>query len=152
MIRILEGDVTLANEVMIVHQVNAQGKMGSGVAKAVRVQFPNVYHNYYKACNLVVDKKELLGEVLMVVDKDKIIANLFGQLYYGYDKRQYTDLNALKEGFNKIKDYCIKNKISSIAMPYKIGSCLGGANWNDVYKIIEDCYSDGNIDVVLYKL
>ncbi len=40
--------------------------------------------------------------------------------------------------------------IDTIAMPYKIGCCRGGADWPRVYMILESIFK--NIDVELWKL
>ena len=37
--------------------------------------------------------------------------------------------------------------MSKIAMPYKIGCCRGGANWADVYKMIEDIFVDCEVEL-----
>ena len=38
-----------------------------------------------------------------------------------------------------------------VAMPYKIGSCRGGAEWNDVYNIIKQVFDKSNVDVEIWK-
>ena len=38
----------------------------------------------------------------------------------------------------------------SVAMPYKIGCVRGGANWDEVYSMIEKAFK--NIDVELWRL
>ena len=43
MIRYIKGDITKSNCDIICHQVNCQGKMNSGVAKAIRAKWPKVY-------------------------------------------------------------------------------------------------------------
>ena len=43
-----QGDLTQAEEYIIAHGCNAQGKMGSGVAKAIRREFPQAY-SYYRS-------------------------------------------------------------------------------------------------------
>ena len=50
MIQHLNQDLTTARQQVIVHQVNCQGRMGSGVAKAIKEKFPNVYTAYKKHC------------------------------------------------------------------------------------------------------
>lgn len=38
----------------------------------------------------------------------------------------------------------------SVAMPYKIGSVRGGANWDDVFELIKGVFAE--IDVELWRL
>lgn len=45
-IKIIDGDLFTTNAQIICHQVNCQGKMGSGVAKQVREKYPHVYEEY----------------------------------------------------------------------------------------------------------
>ena len=71
---------------------------------------------------------------------------MFGQLNYGYDGKLYTNYESLERAFKYISRY-LRNK--SIAIPYKIGCCRGGGDWNIVYKMIEEIFKD--CDVTLYE-
>ena len=46
MIRYVKGDITESNCDIICHQVNCRGAMNSGVAKAIREKWPEVYEQY----------------------------------------------------------------------------------------------------------
>ena len=46
MIRVVKGNLLDAREIVIAHQVNCQKKMNSGVAKAIREKYPEVYEKY----------------------------------------------------------------------------------------------------------
>ena len=39
----------------------------------------------------------------------------------------------------------------TIAFPYKIGSVRGGANWEIIYKMIEEVFKDTNINVEIWR-
>ena len=81
---------------------------------------------------------------------EKFVCNMFAQSNYGYDGKQYTDINALRECFTKLYELLHEknnNYMSKIAMPYKIGCCRGGANWADVYKMIEDIFVDCEVEL-----
>ena len=54
---LLEADVDY-----ICHQVNCQGKMNSGVAKAIRERWPIVYTTYW---NTFLSESNLLGKILL---------------------------------------------------------------------------------------
>lgn len=159
MVKIVEGDIFESDAGFIVHQVNCQGVMGSGIAKSIRLKFYNVYTEYKELVNMCdKDPKHLLGKVLYVPghrphqDEPIIIANLFGQDKYGYNGACYTDYEALRKGFKHIAEHVptipIENK--KIAIPFKIGCCRGGGDWSIVYKMIHDELSD--LDVTIYKL
>lgn len=152
MIKILDGDLLESNATIIAHQVNCQGKFNSGVAKEVRKKYWDVYVEYKSLCDEHLERKEeLLGECQLVcVDNKKYVANLFGQLGYGYDGKQYTDINALKKAMIKLKSithFAMKPENITIAFPYGLGSVRGGAKWENVYGIIEEVFRGYNIEI-----
>ena len=164
-IKIIDGDLFSTDAKIIVHQVNCMGKMGSGVALQVKKKFPHVYEEYLKVCN-----ENMLGKIQLVpIDKQYIgiapgmvigtpkdeqyICNMFSQENYGYDGKQYTSLDAMKKCFKLIlgKTYYKNNLYNAkIAMPYKIGCVRGGANWGEVYNIIEEVFENRLVE--LYRL
>lgn len=144
---VIEKDLFECNEDMIVHQVNCQGVMGSGVAKQVKKLYPEVFKGYYYHTK-TTELKELLGSSLICEANDgKYIANLYGQNTYG--KGLQTDYDAFENGLKEIHDFA-KEKNLSVAIPFKIASDRGGGDWKVVSKIIEDVFSD-DVKVALYK-
>ena len=145
MIKIIDGDLLRSNADIIAHQVNCIGKMNSGIAKQIREKYPDVYDQYKVLCKSV-DKNKLLGKCQPVyIGYGKFIVNLFGQFGYGYDGKQYTDLDALKKSMICLKSYFDKDK--TIAFPYGLGSVRGGAKWEDVYIIIEEVFYGYNVEI-----
>lgn len=157
MIRIIDGNLLESGADIICHQVNCQGKMNSGVAKQIREKYPNVYEQYKKAFTQVSNSSSLLGHAqgVLVDGNKRIIFNLFAQNNYGYDGKQYTDVQALENCFedlvSQVKKLEVLHKCTfRIAIPYKIGCVRGGAKWDEVYSIIEEVFKD--IDVELWRL
>lgn len=152
MITIKSGSVIQDETNVIVHQVNCQGVMGSGVAKQIREKYPQVYRQYKMTCDsfahLGLSKSDLLGHTdsIPIFSSNQHVVNLFGQLNYGYDGKQYTDYGALIVGFQTINK---QHKGETIGMPYKIGCDRGGGDWEIVYALIETFFKD--CDVILYK-
>jgi O-acetyl-ADP-ribose deacetylase (regulator of RNase III) len=155
MILNFNGDVLTADVDIIAHQVNCKGVMGSGVAKQIAELYPSILTDYILICN--TKGQNCLGHILYSYpfeNRNIIIANLFGQYSYGHEDRVYTDIKALEKCFMSLVN--IKNEIPSfrrkdvvkIAIPYKIGCHRGRENWNNVYKIIENLFSD-NTDAEL---
>lgn len=145
MIKIVNKNIVKAEESVIAHQVNCKGVMGSGVARAIRNKFPEVYDEYRK---FLSNTNDVLGYVQYVVipREKKIIANLFAQDNYGYDK-QYTDYDALESCFLNLAH----KSLVPIAMPYKIGCGCGGGDWdNVVFPMIDKIFTGRT--VVLYKM
>lgn len=161
MIKIIRGDLLHATEDIIGHQVNCMGAMNSGVAKSIREAHPIVYTEYKKLVDDTVEgeessfdkdwvRRKLLGQVQGIdVGENKIIANMFGQFGYGYDKVQYTDETALYEALKTVRIVAEKNNYS-VALPYMIGCYRGGADWKIVEDLILTAF-DG-YEVTLYKL
>ena len=170
MINIIDGNIFDSNANFIIHQVNCQGVMGSGVALQVADRFPHVEREYRKYLNYCEKNgREPLGTVqyvptevwaLTMVDTMKnnnitaydldyqYIVNLFGQNTFG--EGLHTDLKAMKKAFADIREKA-QSIGATVAMPYRIGSCRGGANWNDVYDIIKKTFEKSDVDVEIWR-
>lgn len=149
MIKIIEDDILNSKSDIIAHQVNCKNVMNSGVAKTLRNTYPQIYNSYSKYCSIY--KSKLLGSIQLVkISEQLIICNMFAQDGYGRDK-QYTNIDAFKLCLTKLKKYAEDNN-KTISLPYMIGCDRGGANWNEVYSIIEDLFKESTIELTLYKL
>lgn len=136
----------------ICHQTNCQGRMSSGIAKQIRERWPIVYSEYMKQYYPYADchgENHLLGEIGIVNVDNKNIINMFAQLHYGYDNCQYTSYDAFWSCLYKIKDQVPKG--SKIGFPWKIGCGLGGANWEIIFKMIEQVLAE-DYEVYIYIL
>ena len=142
----------------IVHQVNCQGKMGSGVAKRIKDEYPIVYKNYMAKCLSAENPENVYTTIQLVPLYDNYTedgwnpqcCNFFSQFDYGYDGKRYTSYDAFWICLNRLKQ-CVP-KGSSIAFPANIGCGLGGANWNIILQmIIEVLGQDYEIYIVDYN-
>lgn len=148
MVKIVSGNLLDATEDVICHQVNCQGVMGSGVAKAVKEKWPEVYEAYTLYCNdYVWNMTSPLGTTQYVDIGNHTIANMFAQNLYGYDGDRYTSYDAF---YRCLEDIDNLPSWYSIAFPYKIASDRGGASWDVIYAMICDVLGDR--DVTIYKL
>jgi hypothetical protein len=77
---------------------------------------------------------------------------MFAQERFGYDGKRYTSYDAFYDCLIHIRDFCEKNDINKIALPYKIGSDRGGADWNVIYSMIESVFAKTNIMVEICKI
>ena len=166
MVTFHKGNILDSRADVICHQVNCQGAMNSGVAKAIREKWPVVYKAYRAKFQEMEDKiielcgsfesqmdvsEVLLGDVQVVGIGDKrYVVNLFAQQYYGYDKRQYTSYDAFWQCLNKLTEDFSKSK--TIAFPARIGCVRGGANWNVILKMIEEVLGDYNVEIWDYDV
>ena len=131
---------------IIIQQVNAQGVMGSGIAKEIREKWPRVWDEYSKVVrpHTIDMGAAYLGMVIPVeVEEDLWVMNVVGQQFYGRDKNVcYTSYDALDKGFKRVKeiDQMIREN-RDIALPIhlpKIGCGLGGGKWNVVSALIDN--------------
>lgn len=135
-----KGDVTEAEEKMILHGCNAQGVMGAGVAKTIREKFPEVFNVYATICSRYAeddDEASLMGDVIFVIDpsKNRTIAN--GITQFGMGAGRQIDYDAIYEVMCLVNSYCERKSIEAVAMP-RIGAGLGGGNWRIIETIIEE--------------
>lgn len=131
-IEYVKGDLMTSDVRQIIHGCNAQGVMGSGVAKLIRDKYPNAYRDY----NDVYNNKGLdLGDIVVSVQDDgKVIHNAITQKNFGRDTSVvYVSYWAIAEVFKKIDVWGVKE----IAMPM-IGAGLANGDWNVISAIIEN--------------
>ena len=171
MVKHMNGDLLKSDCDYICHQVNCQGRMGSGIAKQIREKWPVVYENYmtkfeevkkvalntYAKYENGPDVSELLlGDIQIVgLWKDfyatnfhQSVINMFSQQHYGYDGHRYTSYDAFWNCLNKIKNYITKG--SKIGFPKYIGCGLGGANWKVIETMIGEVLNN-DFDVYIYE-
>lgn len=151
-IKNIDGILLDTDAELILHQVNCQGKMNSGVAKAIREKWPIVFEEYHKLFykDFFVVKLGIC-QTVSVNDTQKVI-NMFSQDNYGYDGKMYTSYDAINTCLGKVKDYCVKNGYTKIALPYKMCCCRGGANWDVIMAMIKANFKDSDITIEIWKL
>lgn len=152
MVTVVKGNLLNASEDIIAHQVNCQKKMNSGVAKAIREEWSIVFDRYCQT-----NPRLGLVDFICITDQNEgkhYIANMYSQDMYGYDGKQYTDYDAFRTCCKSIVKECRLTKRMgqklSVAMPYKIASDRGGADWDKIMDILLEEFTD--VDLTLYKL
>ncbi len=127
-------DIFETREGIIMHGCNAQGKMGRGFAKDLRVRFPTAYldyKNYYQKHGLKP------GEVVWstITKTPKLaVANAITQEYYGDSGKKHFIESAFEQCLIQVSKVAEKHKIP-VVYP-KIGAGLGGGDWNEIEKMI----------------
>ena len=119
---------------VIVHGCNCFHAMNSGVAKAIRAEFPEVYET-----DVQLTKKGDRGKLgtinatpIVRGDVSFYVVNAYTQYDYGYDGSQRVNYEALRKAF-----FCVAAfKGKRIAYP-KIGCGLAGGSWEIVSSIID---------------
>ena len=150
------GNLLDAQTDVIAHQVNCQGVMGSGVAKQIHDKWPHVYDSYVSYCyDYIACTNELLGECQLVqINDNQHVANLFGQNYYGRDGKRYTSYDGIYDALTSLAVQMTDNGMESLALPYKMSSCLGGADWEVILAMIKSpcVFGNTNITIEIWKL
>jgi O-acetyl-ADP-ribose deacetylase (regulator of RNase III) len=144
---LLDGEVNV-----IGHQANCFNTMNSGVAKAIKLAFPDAWEADQET---VKGDKGKFGDLSLGIhyyDEGGIgaIYNLYGQYNYGYDQKGYTDYSKLEQALTVMRDDLLTgNGPWHVGFP-KIGAGLGGGDWDTIAEIIDKLF-DG-FDVTIYVL
>lgn len=149
MLKHIKGNIFESDADVILHQVNCQGVMGSGIAKQVKEKYPIVFEYYKSWCDDPSLKSGLLGQIQTVYTDNtgkQAIINLFAQDKFGYSGNRYTNYEALKKCLKKVNEQFTGH---TIAIPYRMSCHRGGGDWSIVSKMIEETLID--CDVTLYE-
>jgi len=130
----------------IVHGCNAQGVMGSGVAKIVRDDYFDAYKSYVEKYN---EHGLKLGDVQFVPANGKTIVNAITQDNFGRTGTRFVSYEAVAECMRTVNQVLKLGNYDRVAMP-QIGAGLGGGNWEIISRIIEDEMTD--VQPVVYIL
>ena len=158
MITYKTGNLLEADVDYIVHQVNCQGAMGSGIAKQIRAKWPHVYDEYkwFLDCSKNVWNRPALGRIQIILEdpdkevgKCRNIVNFFSQDHYLPRNVVNTDYNAFRSCCEELRTVALKHQI--IGFPYKIGCGLAGGDWNIVESIINEVFADYNVEIYIYE-
>lgn len=123
---------------VIVHGVNMMGGEVSGLARTIFTHYPHV-RDEYDALIADEDMEVKLGAVLFVDDGGFVIANAFTQELPGPN----ADVDAIRDSLRFVKEFAQENALS-VAIP-QIGCGIGGLQWEDVEKIIDDVFDDDSV-------
>lgn len=126
-IKYIWGDLMDAPQKIIVHGCNMQGVMGSGVALAVKNNYPEAY-------NIYRNNSRHLSDIGHYEYSDRIVVNAITQENYGRTGERFVNYDALAIIMNKLNSKYKDEE--EIAMPL-IGASLGGGNWDIISTIIE---------------
>lgn len=155
------GDLLDSDCQIICHQVNCLGYMGAGIAKTIRIKYPNaykVYREHYSKCNI-------LGKVAIASNTDKqfpnvnnprFIANMFAQKDIYPRGIQHTDYDAFRACLQYLKDELylfdeVYGKMK-IGFPDHIGCGLAGGNWDIIRSMIEEVFANDEHEIQIWKL
>lgn len=132
----IKDDLLSAQKGIIIHGCNASGGFGSGVAGAIRRKWPHVYEQF----RYMPTGVESCGKFQLVkINTNLYVGNLITQLFFGNDGKKYANL----EWINLSLRSCLKS-VSEMDIPKivnlpKIGSGLGGLDWDSEVEPLIQC-------------
>jgi O-acetyl-ADP-ribose deacetylase (regulator of RNase III) len=139
---------------IILHGCNAQGVMGSGVAKQLRAKYPQIYEDYQNFLALYRElfEEPALGKVCYTpVTSTLTVASGITQNFYGRQGLRYVSYAAIVS--------CIESAVSTakleqktLHIPYMIGAGLGGGDLNLITELVEAVSLHYSYDIVCHKL
>jgi O-acetyl-ADP-ribose deacetylase (regulator of RNase III) len=136
--KLIKGDLLKTELYQIAHGCNAQGVMGSGVARAIRQKWPEAYE-FYK--NTYEEDGLRLGKTISVPTEDgtKLIHNCITQKFYGRTGQRYVNYAAVSKCLIDIaaRSGTRVDRYNSIAIP-EIGCGLGGGSKDILLDICSD--------------
>jgi O-acetyl-ADP-ribose deacetylase (regulator of RNase III) len=141
MIKIHIGNLLDVTSGVIVHGCNAQGVMGSGVAKAIRDSYPGAYYTYVQ---MHMQRGLKLGQVVYHVPFLRLfIANAITQEMFGGSQR-HADYFAIRKAFRhigRLVEGFPRDGNFEVHFPL-IGAGLANGDWAKISKIIDETIPD----------
>jgi len=132
------------HEVVLVHCISQDCKMGAGIAKVVREKFGQVEEK-------LKPQEQKVGGIAWLFrpnDQNLAVANLITkQLFY----HKPTEA-ALEECMHKLRDACLKCELWNLCIS-PLGCALDGLSWKRVRAMLESVFTDPrfSIDMVYYR-
>lgn len=123
------------------HGANCMGKMGVGIAKEFRERYPEMYYNYQSKCNagLVIPGT---SDLYYSRKEERWIINLYTQQYPGANAKLSYIRSAIRDASGQL----YFKGVRTLAIP-KIGSGIGGLDWEAVSSVINTLRTGVNIEV-----
>ncbi len=138
--------------------VNAQGVMGSGLAKSFRDRWPAVYTVYREAYE--AGELDLGTFTVAEVEPGKRVINLVGQTFYRKDpadKTRYASYDAVYSGMETLRA-ALQDAMEagrgpySLGIPLKLASDRAGASWPVIDSMIHDIWAGSSIKTYIVEL
>ena len=147
MIEYKNGDILREDVEAIVNTVNCVGIMGRGLALQFKNKFPQNFKEYQLACT---NKEVQLGKMFVhqtgQLINPKYIINFPTKGHW----KQNSKIEDISNGLDDLITIIEKYSIKSIAIP-PLGSGLGGLDWNQVKKLIEEKLKNINCTIILFE-
>ncbi len=142
------GNVFDTKAKLIAHGVSSAASFNYGFGRQIVQAWPSVKNHFLMRDNWVPGDLQV---VVFVGSQDIRVANVAVHTYnssIAYSTRE-LDLASLEAALEKLFKYCVKNKISTIAMP-RIGCGLAGGKWSEVKAVLQKLLTNYDLTVEVY--
>lgn len=132
-VRYTDGNIFAIRADAIANPVNCVGIAGAGLAKQFARRYPENDRLYRQAC---AEGRIRPGRVLITEtgqDSPRYIINFPTKRHW----RDSSRIEDIRTGLHSLHRQLLKRNISSVALP-ALGAGLGGLDWNEVRKLIEE--------------
>ena len=136
-----DGNIFNSTCEFIINPVNCIGIMGKGLALQFKNLFPNNFLKYRQHC---LEGNLSIGKLLITSENNRKIINFPTKEHW----KNPSKLEYIILGLEKLEIAINRFNIKSIAFP-KIGSGLGGLNWNLVLEEIKKFHQKINPNVII---
>lgn len=139
-----KGDLFQNQHQAYAHGVSITGRMGAGIARIFRQQYPEMFEEYRMKCK---SGELLAGDCFFYrsVNKKPSVFNLITQ-----DSLDGAGLSYLENSLRNMYVAARENGINDIGMPL-IGCGLGGLNRHDVVEMLRTFFRDSSYHVTVYR-
>jgi len=150
MIKYINGDLLKGKDDVIVHGCNCLCNFGAGIALYISEIYPEAYmvdkQTKYKDKNKLGTYSIWTGENKFFPSQQITIVNAYTQFFPNYKMKPFD-----YEAFAKILIQLKKEfNDKTIGFP-KIGAGLAGGNWNTIETMINETFTDKNVNVYIFK-
>lgn len=134
---------------VIVHGCNAFIKMGSGIAKEIKREFPAAYEADVATKKGDINKLGTYSKADISIGLDNLVTVINAYTQYRYGSGNHADYKAIAKVFRNLKND-FGNKNLRFGIP-KIGAGRAGGDWDLISKIIDTELYDENVELVIYE-
>lgn len=149
MIQEVSGDILLTKAQAIAHGIAPNDHFSSGLALALREQWPAMYQDFRHYCHVKHPKSG--GAWVWGGTDGKRLVNLLTQEPPTNHQANpgRASIHNVSHALKELRHLIEKEKLSSVALP-RLATGVGGLNWEEVYPLIKKHLGDLPIPVLVY--
>jgi len=117
--------------------------MGKGIAKDIRNRWPRMYDEYRRRCK---NGHFVLGDVFVWEEEGIVIFNLGTQRSW----KTNAELPAIRKSLQTTVGLAKERGLDAIGLP-KIGAGLGGLEWQEVKKFLQQLGDSTTVRLVVFE-